>query len=122
MIHPPGLVRLGGVTRGMGPVQRQVPAWLLEAVANDGKSRWLAIIDLIKLRVGRDDPPSRDDLDASRKAIARLEAQGLVQVETQPRLIKRTMIPAAGTGQPKQVQERREITVVELVPCIEQQS
>jgi hypothetical protein len=46
-------------------------------------------------QLGQDGPPSRDDLDASRKAIARLEAQGLVQVETQPRLITRTVIPAA---------------------------
>jgi hypothetical protein len=109
------------MTRGPGPLQRWILSWLREAVDREGTSEWISVSDLTKLRLSRDDPPSRLDLDGTRKAVARLEAQGLVQVAQQPRLIQRTVVPAAGTGKPVTVEESRDVVCCRLTPTIEQQ-
>jgi hypothetical protein len=106
--------------KGPGPVGKWILAHLREAVEKNGESRWVSIVDLTNARLGRDDPPSRDDLDGTRRAVQRLEVQGLLQVSQEPRLITRTVISPI-TGASKEVFEDREVTVVRLVPSIEQQ-
>jgi len=109
------------VTRGPGPVQTWILRHLQASVEKEGASNWIAISDLTKLRLGQDDAPSRLAIDATRKAVARLQEQGLVQVSQQLRPVVRTVISPVASGQPTQITEMREVTCCRLMPSIDQQ-
>jgi hypothetical protein len=110
------------MTRRPGPVQRWVLNYLQEAAANEGESRWFSVSDLTRLRLGQDDPPSRSDIDATRKAITRLERDGAVQVGQQPRPVTRVVISPVVSGQPTQIVEERQVICIRLTPIIDQLS
>jgi hypothetical protein len=92
---------------------------LQSSVEKEGKAELIAVADLTKLRLGQDGPPHRQELDNTRKAVSRLEAQGGVEVEQQPRLITRTVVPA-GKGAPREIVEARDVVCCRLMPTIEQ--
>src|SRR5215469_9972366 len=108
------------MTRGPGVVQRWLLHYLQESVETEGGSTWVSVADLTRIRLGQDDPPSRHNLDGTRKAVARLQEQGLVEVAQQPRPVTRVLISSI-TGTSKEVREEREVTCVRLTPSIEQQ-
>jgi hypothetical protein len=93
---------------------------LQASVEQEGESTWVSVADLTRLRLDQDDPPSRHDLDGTRKAIARLQEQGLVEVAQQPRPVTRVVISSI-TGTNKEIIEDREVTVVRLTPTLVQQ-
>src|SRR5215469_2776119 len=108
------------MTRGPGPVQRWLLTYLQTSVEKEGTSEWISVSDLTRIRLGQEAPPSRHDLDGTRKAVARLERDGLVQVAQKSRPVTRVVI-SSKTGTSNEIVESRDVTCVRLVPSLVQQ-
>jgi hypothetical protein len=106
--------------RGPGELGRFILTYLQVSVEKEGRSEWVSIIDLTRIRLSQDSPPSRRDVEATRKTIARFQEQGLVQVETQPRLVTRVVVSTVTNSAPKEIEEARDVVVVRLTPTLRQ--